>query len=42
MSERASVRFGNTTIEYEVRRSKRRRKTVQIRWTAAACRLPRL
>ena len=30
MSERASVRFGNTTIEYEVRRSKRRRKTVQI------------
>ena len=30
MSERGSVRFGNTTIEYEVRRSKRRRKTVQI------------
>lgn len=30
MSERGSVRFGNTTIGYEVRRSKRRRKTVQI------------
>ena len=30
MSERGSVRFGDTTIEYEVRRSKRRRKTVQI------------
>ena len=25
-----SVRHGNTTIEYEVRRSKRRRKTAQI------------
>ena len=25
-----SVRFGNTTIDYQVRRSKRRRKTVQI------------
>ena len=30
MSERSSVRFGNTTIEYEVRRSERRKKTVQI------------
>ena len=30
MSERGSVRFGNTTIDYEVRRSERRRKTVQI------------
>ena len=30
MSERGSVRFGNTTIGYEVRRSERRRKTVQI------------
>ena len=30
MSERGSVRFGNTTIEYEVRRSERRKKTVQI------------
>ena len=30
MSERSSVRFGDTTIEYEVRRSKRRKKTVQI------------
>ena len=30
MIERNSVRFGNTTIDYEVRRSERRRKTVQI------------
>ena len=30
MTERDRVRFGDTTIEYEVRRSKRRRKTVQI------------
>ena len=30
MSERSSVRFGNTTIEYEVRRSERRKKTVQV------------
>ena len=30
MSGRSSVRFGNTTIHYEVRRSGRRRKTVQI------------
>ena len=30
MSERSSVRFGDTTIDYDVRRSERRRKTVQI------------
>ena len=30
MSERGVVRFGNTPIEYEVRRSERRKKTVQI------------
>ena len=30
MSERSRVRFGNMTIDYEVRRSKRRKKTVQI------------
>ncbi len=30
MTERGRVRFGNTTIEYEVRRSERRKKTVQI------------
>ena len=30
MSERGSVRFGDSTINYEVRRSKRRRKTVEI------------
>lgn len=30
MSERGDIRFGETTIEYEVRRSGRRRKTVQI------------
>ena len=30
VSERSSVRFGDTTIEYEVRRSERRKKTVQI------------
>ena len=30
MSERSRVQFGNSTIEYEVRRSKRRKKTVQI------------
>lgn len=30
MTERGSVRFGTTTIEYDVRRSERRRKTVQI------------
>lgn len=30
MTERGLVRFGDTTIEYEVRRSERRRKTVQV------------
>jgi len=30
MTERNSIRFGTTTIEYEVRRSERRHKTVQI------------
>ena len=30
MNERGRILFGNTTIEYEVRRSKRRKKTVQI------------
>ena len=30
MTERDSVRFGDATIEYEVRRSARRKKTVQI------------
>ena len=30
MTERGHVRFGDTIIEYEVRRSRRRRKTVQI------------
>ena len=30
MSERGAVRFGETTIEFEVRRSPRRKKTVQI------------
>lgn len=30
MTERDRVRVGNTTIEYEVRRSARRKKTVQI------------
>ena len=30
MSERHSLRFGDTTIDYEVRRSRMRRKTVQI------------
>jgi predicted metal-dependent hydrolase len=30
MMERDSVRFGDTTIEYQVRRSERRKKTVQI------------
>ena len=30
MTARDSVSFGDTTIEYEVRRSRRRRKTVQI------------
>ena len=30
MTEQGSVRFGGTTIEYQVRRSSRRRKTVHI------------
>ncbi|MCY4110398.1 MAG: M48 family peptidase, partial [Chloroflexi bacterium] len=30
MSERGSVRYGDTTIEFGVRRSPRRKKTVQI------------
>ena len=30
MRERDRVRFGDTTIDYEVRRSERRKKTVQI------------
>ena len=30
MAERGQVQFGDATIEYEVHRSKRRRKTVQI------------
>lgn len=30
MTERGRVRFGSTTIEYEVRRSGRRKKTVEI------------
>lgn len=30
MTARHAVRFGNTTIEYELRRSERRKKTVQI------------
>ena len=30
MIERDSIRFGDTTIEYDLRRSARRRKTVQI------------
>ena len=30
MSERNSIRFGDTDIEYEVRRSERRKKTVQV------------
>ena len=30
MTERDRVRFGDTTIDYEVRRSERRKKTVQI------------
>ena len=30
MASQNNIRFGNTTIDYEVRRSKRRKKTVQI------------
>ena len=41
MSERSSVRFGDATIEYEVRRSERRKKTVQSHggwWWSTSCR----
>ena len=30
MSERGSIRFGDSTIDYQVRRSERRKKTIQI------------
>lgn len=30
MTERDRVRFGDTTIEYQVRRSRRRKKTIQV------------
>ena len=30
MMERGSIRFGDTTIEYQVRRSERRKKTVEV------------
>ena len=30
MTERDSIRFGDTTIEYQVRRSQRRKKTVEV------------
>ena len=30
MTEPGRIRFGNTTIDYDVRRSDRRKKTVQI------------
>ena len=30
MTSQNNIRFGNTTIDYQVRRSKRRKKTVQI------------
>ena len=30
MNGRHSIRFGNTTIDYDVRRSERRKKTVQV------------
>ena len=30
MNERDNIRFGDTTIEYQVRRSDRRKKTVQV------------
>ena len=39
MSGRDSVRFGDTTIEYEVRRSPRRRKTVEITVDGAGVRV---
>ena len=39
MTDRDRVRFGNTTIEYEVRRSERRKKTVQITVDGAGVRV---
>ncbi|MYI83506.1 MAG: M48 family metallopeptidase [Chloroflexi bacterium] len=39
MTERDSVRIGATVIEYEIRRSERRRKTVQIRIDGGAVRV---
>ena len=30
LSKQNNIRFGNTTIDYQIRRSKRRKKTVQI------------
>ena len=30
MMERDSIRFGDTTIEYQIRRSERRKKTIQV------------
>ena len=30
MTERDSIRFGDTTVDYRIRRSERRKKTVQI------------
>ena len=40
MSERRSVRFGDTTIEYEVRRSERRRRPSRSRWMVVEYKLP--
>ncbi len=39
MTERDSVRVGDTVIEYEIRRSVRRKKTVQIRIDGGAVRV---
>ena len=39
MKERDSVHIGDTVIEYEIRRSERRRKTVQIRIDGGAVRV---
>lgn len=39
MTERDSVRVGATVIEYEIRRSERRKKTVQIRIDGGAVRV---
>ena len=30
MTSQNNIRFGDTTIDYQVRRSKRRKKTIQI------------